>query len=117
MTPAQIINNIIEYFKQLTSDWTQLQWALLLAGIVVAVYAVFKALRASRIGSYKLWMMTFKIGFSLVVLAFAWPYALDLYNTAVELTGSPIYGFLSIILGVFFGYNVMKAVLRGKKNV
>lgn len=116
MTPTDIIDNIIEYIKQVTSGWNELQWALLLAGIVVAGYAVIRALRASRIGSYKLWMLVFRAGFALVVLAFAYPYAVEIYNTAVGLTGSPLFGFLSIILGVFFGYNVVMKMLKGKNR-
>ncbi len=107
---------LINYIKEETAGWNELQWALLLGGLVVAGYALIRALRASRIGSYKLWMLTFKAGFSLIVLAFAWPYAQDLYNTAVGLTGSPLFGFLSIILGVFFGYNVVMKMLRGKSR-
>ena len=107
---------LINYIKEETAGWSTYQWALLLGGVIVAGYALARALRASRIGSYKLWMLAFKAGFSLIVLAFAWPYVQDLYNTAVELTGSPLYGVLSIILGVFFGYNVVMKMLRGKRN-
>ena len=107
---------LINYIKEETAGWNTYQWALLAGGLLVAGYALARALRASRIGSYKVWMLVFKAGFSLIVLAFAWPYAQDLYNTAVSLTGSPLYGVLSIILGVFFGYNVVMKMLKGKSR-
>ncbi len=111
-----ILAFVIGKIKAITEGWSTTQYALLAGGIVVTIYAMLRAYHAVKIGSYKLWSMIAKLGLSIIVLAFAYPYALDLYNSAEQLTGSPLYGLLAILAGVFFGYNTVKMLLSKPKS-
>ena len=111
-----ILTFLVDKLKAITEGWSTTQYILLAGGVTVTIYAMLRAYHAVKIGSYKLWSMVAKLGLSIVVLAFAYPYAVDLYNSAEQLTGSPLYGILAILAGVFFGYNTVKMLLSKPKS-
>ena len=107
----QLFNYAIGKLAEYTSSFNDIQWFLLIGGGALVAIALYAAWKSYRPMSYKLSISIAKLGLTMIVLAFAWPYACELYNTAVQYTGNPVYGFIAIILGSFLGYNIAMLIL------
>jgi len=107
----QLFNYALAKLAEYTSNFSNIQWLLLIGGICIVATALYAAWKSYRPMSFKASLIAAKIGLTMVVLTFAWPYASELYETAVSATGNPLYGFIAIIIGSFLGYNIAKIVL------
>ena len=113
----QIINWGLAKLHEYLGSFTEIQWLLLILGGFIVAVCIHYAWKATRPATYKLAVWGAKLGLTLVVLAFAWPYAVDLYNSAMNYTGNPIISAMAVIAGGFLGYNVIKLLFRKKKEV
>lgn len=108
---------VAKKFVDITSTWSEFQWMLFGVGLFLLIVSVIQAMRAKKIFSYKLATFGIKVSFTLIVLAFAWPYAIDLYNTAKEVFGNPVVAFGVVLVGGIFGYNIVKLLLMRRSKV
>jgi len=111
------VNFMYAEFVEYTSTFNEMQWMLLISGSILVTLSLYAAWKAFKPMKYKIALMFAKLGLIMIVLAFAWPCAVDLYNTALQLTGNPLTAVMFVVLGGFIGYNTIKMILtRGEKK-
>ncbi len=113
----QIINWGLGKLQEYLGNFSETQWLLLILGITITAVATYHAWKAQRMATYKLSIWGAKLGLTLIVLAFAWPWAVDLYNSAMQVTGNPILSVMAVLAGGFLGYNIIKLLFRKRKEV
>jgi len=113
----QIINWGLAKLHEYLGSFTEIQWLLLILGGFIVAVSIYYAWKAVRPATYKLAVWGAKLGLTLVVLAFAWPYAVDLYSTAYQYTSNPILSAMAVLVGGFLGYNIVKLLFKRKKVV
>jgi len=113
----QLINEVINRLLGYLADFSETQWLLLVLGIFITLVSIYYAWKSVRPASYKLSIMGAKIGLTLIVIAFAWPWAKEIYEAAMQYTGNPILSILAVFAGGFLGYGIIMLLFKRKKEV
>jgi len=110
------LNFFIQWLEGQVAQFREPQWLLLSLGVALAVVAIVMAVRAKRMFSWWMASKIFKVAAFMIILAFAWPWAEELYNYALEATGNPILSLGAVVLGGFLGYNLVLNLLKRAKR-
>lgn len=106
-----VIPQLLDWFRQHIQQFEPIQWLLLILGSFLVSIGVYSAWKSYRIASYSVSVKIAKFGFTLIVLAFAWPNIKWIYEEGIKMTGNPVLAFVLILIGGFFGLNVVKLIL------
>ena len=106
-----VIPQLLDWFRQHIQQFEPIQWLLLILGSFLVSIGVYSAWKSYRIATYSVSVKIAKFGFTLIVLAFAWPNIKWIYEECMKATGNPVLAFVLILVGGFFGLNVVKLIL------
>ena len=104
---VKLLDWIVEKFE----TFEPIQWLLFALGSFLVSIGVYSAWKSYRIATYSVSVKIAKFGFTLIVLAFAWPNIEWIYEECMKVTGNPVLAFVLILIGGFFGLNVVKLIL------
>ncbi len=106
-----VIPQLLDWFRQHIQQFEPIQWLLLVLGCFLVGIGIYSAWKSYRIATYSVSVKIAKFGFTLIVLAFAWPNIKWIYEECMKATGNPVLAFVLILVGGFFGLNVVKLIL------
>ncbi len=113
----QLINEVLNRLLGYIAGFSETQWLLLILGAFITIVSIYYAWKAVRPASYKLSVMGAKVGLTLIVLAFAWPWAKEIYESAMQYTGNPVLSILAVFAGGFLGYRIIMLLFKRRKEV